>query len=469
MNPRLFRISATSMGLFLALALLSPVGQAIAAKAPRHTNLANAKLGLFVHYVFGLTQAAPGRPPLKNVNEFANDLNVKGIADMASAMGAQYVIFTAYHWRMTMLFPCPFWRSAFPNHDSSRDVIKALAKALTLRGIKLVLYIHPDDRHDFSRARLDKLIKLGWSSRRTLKKCLLHSYPQFEPYDRKWNRFFYRLLGYMGRLFGNQIAGYWIDDGDAAANGVKVRNIICHYTPHAAIWANGFKKSAPATLIGGENWSLFDHNPKPHLYNTTAAQTAVVIAGSWWASGGAKYAPGSMAQGSGAGAVALRHSGRLQFTPAEMYRYLVCTIGTKGQHNGGVVYATSPFSDNHWEAGVPAGLAALGKLIKARAQSIYNTVPSRAYVSGDAAAQKPKWGVAVDSMDGKTVYLHILIPPKGRSLQIGKPADHVTFSGAHLLNGRSLRIDNNRRGYTLILPPETKWNPVDTVIALTVK
>jgi uncharacterized membrane protein len=443
MKLRFFPLAITSVVFLVALALLSPLGVAVGANPVRHTNLANAKLGLFVHYVFGLTQAAPGRPPLKNVNEFANDLNVKGIADMASAMGAQYVIFTAYHWRMTMLFPCPFWSSAFPNHDSSRDVIKSLAQALKLRGIKLVLYIHPDDRHDFSRAMLDKLIKLGWSSRHTLKKCLLQ---HLEPHDRKWNRFFYRLLGYMGHLFGNQIAGYWIDDGDAAANGVKVRNIICHYTPHAAIWANGYKKSAPVTLIGGENWSLFDHNPKPHLYNTTAAQTAVVIAGSWWASGG-----------------------QLQFTPAEMYRYLVCTIGTKGQRNGGVVYATSPFSDNHWEAGVPAGLAALGKLIKARAQSIYNTVPSRAYVSGDAAAQKPKWGVAVDSMDGKTVYLHILMPPKGRSLQIGKPADHVKFSGAHLLNGRSLRIESNRRGYTVVLPPEMKWNPVDTVIALTVK
>ncbi len=446
MNPRFFPHANASAIFLVALALLSPLGVARGANPVRHTNLANAKLGLFVHYVFGLTQAAPGKPPLKNVNEFANDLNVKGIADMASTMGAQYVVFTAYHWRMTMLFPCPFWRSAFPNHDSNRDVIKALAKALKLRGIKLVLYIHPDDRHDFSKAMLDKLIKLGWSSRRTLKKCLLHSYPQFEPYDRKWNRFYYRLLGYMGRLFGNQIAGYWIDDGDAAANGVTVRNIICHYTPHAAIWANGYKNSAPTTLIGGENWTLFDHNPKPHLYNTTSAQTAVVIARSWWAS-----------------------AGTLQYTPAAMYRYLICTIGTKGQHNGGVVYATSPFSNNQWETGVPAGLEALGKLIKSRAQSIYNTVPSRAYVSGDAAAQKPKWGVAVDSMDGKTVYLHILMPPKGRSLQIGKPADHIQFSSAHLLNSRSLRIDSNRRGYTLVLPPGMKWNPVDTVIALKVK
>ncbi len=38
-----------------------------------------AKLGLFVHYVYGLTDAAPGKPPLKNLKQFAADLNVNAM------------------------------------------------------------------------------------------------------------------------------------------------------------------------------------------------------------------------------------------------------------------------------------------------------------------------------------------------------------------------------------------------------
>jgi hypothetical protein len=128
-----------------------------------------AKLGLFVHYVYGLTQSAPGRAPVKGLNRFADDLNVQGIANMASRMGAQYVVFTAYHWRMNMLLRCPVWKKIFPSHVSKRDVVGDLAKALRAKGIKLVLYIHPDDRHDFTPAMMHRIIKLGWTSPGELK------------------------------------------------------------------------------------------------------------------------------------------------------------------------------------------------------------------------------------------------------------------------------------------------------------
>jgi hypothetical protein len=165
----------------------------------------------------------------------------------------------------------------------------------------------------------------------------------------------------------------------------------------------------------------------------------------------------------------MAEKGELDYTPASMYRFLICSIATQGEHNGGVVYATSPFSDNQWESGVPEGLTALGKLVKTNAKAIYNTVPSRAYVSGEAASQKPSWGVAVDSLDGRAVYLHVLMPPSGRSLQISKSANGVTFSGATLLNGEALIIRSNPFGYRLTLPSGATWGKVDTVIALGVK
>ncbi len=437
------RRPAVKMCILAAAMLAGAAGRSALAAAPKvRPELGNAKLGLFVHYVFGLTQAAPGKPPLGNVNQFADALNVAGIAKMAQTMGAQYVIFTAYHWRMTTLFPSKVWGAGFPGHVCKRDVIAALAAALKARHIKLVLYVHPDDRHDFTPPMIQKLVQLGWTSKRLVIKGAVHG----EPHDPKWNKLYYNLLNELGRRYGSAIAGYWEDDGGGASNGATVQKIMLHYTPKAAIWTNGDGSKPPANLVGGENWNLFDHIAKPHLYNTSQNQVAAVIAGTWWA-----------------------QAGKLTYTPSEMYRFLICSIATKGQHNGGVVYATSPFSNNQWETGVRRGLRAFGKLVQTNATAIYNTQPSRAYVSGTMAAAKPQWGVAVDSRHGKTVYLHVLMAPRGNALQIGPPADHVKFVSAALLHGKAVGLRPDRAGYQITLPAGAHWNAVDTVIALVVK
>lgn len=420
--------------IFLPIAF-NPAGLR-AGESPRE-QLANAKLGLFIHYVYGITDAAPGKGPIQDVSAFADALDVNGIARMAKAMGAQYVIFTSMHWRMTPLFPSKVWGSIFPERVPRRDLVGDLARALNREHIRLVLYIHPDDRHDFTQPMLQKLIRLGYCS---------PSYHGGAPFDPKWNKLYYRMVDEVGRRYGKQIAGYWEDAWGGKMDGFKVREIMEHYTPGAAIWVNENVARPPATLVGGENGKLFDHNPAPHLYNTSPRQVAIVIAKEWVANGG-----------------------KLQFTPASLYRFLICSIATKGEQNGGVVYATSPYSDNQWGTGVPEGLGALGKLVKANAKAIYNTLPSRAYVSGEAAAQKPKWGVAVDSADGSTVYLHVMLPPSGRTLKISRPAYGFRFSRARLLSGKAIEMHAEPAGYRLTLPNRATWNPVDTVIALSVQ
>ncbi len=434
--PRCLLLGAPlAVALWFFLSAMSPGAQQ--AKALPRQELANAKLGLFVHYVFGKTEAAPGKPPMQNVDAFADALDVNGIARMAKTMGAQYVVLTSMHWRMTLLFPSRVWGGLFPDHVAKRDLIRDLARALSREHIQLVLYVHPDDRHDFTKPMLQKLINAG------------HCSPSFhggELRDAQWNRLYYRLLEEIGQRYGKEIAGYWEDDEGGGSDGAKVQSIMERYTPGAAIWVNGNVSHAPATLVGGENWKLFDHDPEPHLYNTSAHQAAVVIAKDWWAS-----------------------EGKLEYTPASLYRFLICTIATRGQRNGGVLYSTSPFSNDQWEAGVPEGLAALGQRVKANAPAIYNTVPSRAYVSGEAAQAKPRWGVAVDSVDGRTVYLHVLMPPSGQTLEIAKPANGVAFSGAALLGGEAVKIQTDPSGYRLTLPPAATWDKVDTVIALRVK
>jgi hypothetical protein len=432
MPRRLFLGLPWTVAALMFLFILSPA--AVHAKKSPRQELANAKLGLFVHYVFGGTQAAPGMPPMQNVNAFADALDVIGLAQTAKVMGAQYVVFTSMHWRMTVLFPSQVWGGIFPDHVCQRDLIGDLAQALNREDISLVLYVHPDDRHDFTNQMLQKLVRAGYCS---------PSFQGGEPRDPEWNRLYYRLLDECGERYGKKIAGYWEDDGGAGSDGVKVQSIMQRYTPGAAIWVNGNVSHPPATLVGGENSTLFDHNPASHFYNTSTHQVAIVIGQEWWAT-----------------------EGKLAYTPESMYRYLICSIGTQGRQNGGVLYATSPFSNNQWESGVQAGLAALGKLVKTNAKAIYNTVPSRAYVSGEGAEQKPNWGVAVDSLDGRQVYLHVLMPPSGPTLQISKPANGVTFSRAALLAGPPVEIQADPSGYRLTLLHAVTWSKVDTVIAL---
>jgi hypothetical protein len=76
-RPSLFRAPLAVSFLFL-VPIFSPV-PARAQECARQ-QLSNAKLRLFVHYVFGLTQAASGQPPMQNVNAFAGALDVNGIA-----------------------------------------------------------------------------------------------------------------------------------------------------------------------------------------------------------------------------------------------------------------------------------------------------------------------------------------------------------------------------------------------------
>ena len=398
-----------------------------------------AKLGLFVHYVYGLTHAAPGKPPHKSLKKFANDLDVNAIAKLADQMDAQYVILTAWHWRMTTLFPSKVWGKLFPHHVCQRDIIGQLATALKARGIKFVLYVHPDDRHDFTTAMIAQLVKHGYTSARFVHNGLLPG----EPHDPKWDRLYCKMLKEVGQRYGREIYGYWEDDGGGGTNGLAVQKIMEHYTPGAAIWLNGFTKRPPATLVGGEAWNLIDYNPRPHIYNTSPAQTADVISSNWWAAGG-----------------------KVKFTAQQLYRFFICSIATKGQHNGGVVYATGIYSDNQWETGVPQVAMAFGKLVRANAKAIFNTVPSHAYISHPKAAEKPQWGVAVDSPHRHTVYLHVLMPPKGNALHIGKPADGVTFITAALLNGHAVGLEPTAHGYALTLPDGMRWNRLDTIIAL---
>lgn len=394
---------------------------------------ANAKMGLFVHYTLGTyhdghyggTWTGPNGKPATDINAVADALDVNALASVAKGMGAEYVIFTAYHAGMNLLFPCSIWGKVFPNKVSKRDLIGDLADSLRANGIPLILYVHPDDRHDLTLMEQEKLRENGYSAQGNVSKQIVRG-----PIDPVWQATYVRLIDEIGLRYGGRIDGYWEDGG--LCDGPKVKATMLRHTPDAAIWKNGGWSGPPATLIGSETAN------QQH-------QWAAMVTGNWWASGG-----------------------KMTRTAQEMYQTTVLWSATQGQVNGGIAWSAGPYINNKWEPGVAEAYIELGQLMHANGRAIYGTIASTAYPTTLTA--HPKWGVATDSADGSTVYLHVFKSPKDSSLQISKAADGRVFDRATLLSdGKVVLFAATDRGYVLTLSKGEMWSNVDTVVCLAIK
>ena len=393
-----------------------------------------AKVGLFVHYVFGQTKGQPalytpmnieGRKP-KDLNELADAFDPKKFADFAEAMGAEYVIFTAFHAGMNTLYPSQVMGEILPEKVSKRDVIRELQDAMDAKGIPLMLYWHPTDSHDLSKKELDQITA---------------KYPDF-------GDFVLKLMQETTARYGSRIAGYWFD----APNGKFSQTSVPHFkamilkdTPNAVIWAN-FNRRDLCNVTTKES-PRPSKDPNTDTWETKTTQMCMLSSVGWWA----------------------KPKGKIVINARGMFRYTVRLAGTKGQTNGGAAWSDGPYGDNTWGSGVAENLAEMGKMLKARREAIYGTNPSTSYVTEPNTVQTGTWGVATDAADGKTVYLHVLNPPKDSLLEIAKAADGRVFSKASLLDGRDVSLKATDKGYTLTLPSGAQWDAVDTVIRLQVQ
>ena len=106
------------------------------------------KYGMFVHYVEGLTCRRDGTIPSSGMA--AGEFDVEGFAESLQVFGVEYIIFTAWHFNMVCLYPAAKVDAWLPDHSVNRDLIGEIIAALKARGIKVMLYTHPRDGHDFS-------------------------------------------------------------------------------------------------------------------------------------------------------------------------------------------------------------------------------------------------------------------------------------------------------------------------------
>jgi len=381
-------------------------------------------LGLFVHYMhpgkayqWGATTWADGSP-VKSLDELADNLDVHDLADMAASMKAQYVIFTTWHANMNALYPSNIIPQWIFGHTSKRDVIRDLIEALEQRDIKLILYIHPSDGHDFTKEDQERG---GWND---------------GPPFKRWNDFINEVISEVTDRYGSDIAGYYIDGGLPPRLDV----------PRLGTYLRSAKTDAWLIQNSGLNPSIADYGALERMKHPFPASDWLrcqTITNEWWAM-----------------------SASVSICPELAYQYTVLQAAVSNRKGGGVAWAFGPHPGGRWETGVRTFSKRLGELVSHAGNSLFNTSPSTTIITKDKTALVGLLYVATQSRKGDLTYLHVLKPPKETSIRIPPPADGRKFSSARLYGGEVLDFRQDETGITITVNSTDVWDDVDTIIEM---
>jgi len=432
------------------------------------------KFGMFVHYVPGKTVDSGGGHPL--IDPLADGLDARQFAQDMSDFGVEYVIFTVVHAKACTLYPSEVnkrWRddrrasrktdSGNPKTYSDTDVIDRIATELAKKGIALHLYVHPVDGHDFS---VEDQNLTGWND------CSNE--------HETWNTFQNELFDELCKRYGDRIEGLWFDGMFVHTNKTpqhlciqqeRLRETLLAYNPGLALVGN---VASDRSKSPHPDWRAIDYRAwecavavGPGLsfgvnkdarmddaltWPGTRQQVALVAGSNWWAA---------------------NKEANTKYSPENLFRYLVLQASASTSGGFAIAAGCSPetarenSNGNLWEGNFYETMIALNKYIAPVAESIKNTAAGKAYVTQDHEwLDQAQWGVSTESVDGKTVYLHIINPPKGKKLSIGQTEDGSTLGGrAMLLNtGTPVTFKKTATGYDITLPATAEWNTLDTVI-----
>ena len=410
------------------------------------------KYGFFAHYAWGgptypVTVNPDGSVP-KNLDDLANRFDAEGFAADLDSMGVEYVLFTAWHANMNLMYPSAQMERWRPGHSSKRDVLRDLIEACRAKGIRVLLYTHPRDGHDFSK---EDQIRTG-----------------FEPLNyQRWNDFINSIYGELMDRYGRDILGVYIDEGgknDKYVDYPRLRETIKLRGNNPVIMQNDYGNLYSCDMGNKEIYYNGAFGlPESEKWPGLKTPVSIVIGSIFWAA----TAKGRQTPISQSPQVAFNPM--VRYSPESMFRYTVLQAATNCD-GGGTLWAAGPYPGGGWEMDVKERMQALGKMIKPVERAIKRTYPSNSYVTeagkgiGDLT-----WGVATRSIDDNHEYIHVLKPLSGRSLALPPPADGKRFRSATFVSdGRSVRIAQARTGVTLALNDGDSWSALDTVIDLVV-
>lgn len=457
----------SSLRQWIAIAAIClSLSYSVAHAAPELPDYRAMKYGFFVHYVWGgdaysATVNKDGSKPA-GIDDLADRFDAECFARDMAAMNVEYVLFTAWHANINPLYPSKVMEKWLPGHSCKRDLIGDMIKACKAKGIHVLLYTHPRDGHDLSDA---DMARTGWHRGQ-------HPHPDFEKWNRdKWNDFINEKYAELVDRYGKDILGLYLDEGSGDADSYRVvdyprlRKTITAKHPHLLMMQNDYGNLYTADMGNMEIFYHHTHNtPDGDRWKSYKIPITIVCGSIFWAS----FPEGQNQPAQKSDKVG--YNPWIHYSPEAMYRYTVFQAAANVD-GGGTLWAAGPYPGGGWEVGVLDRMKKTGELIRPVECAIKNTYPSTSYptVAGSTIADLT-WGVATQSTDGLTEYLHVLKAPGGtKTLRLPAPADGKKFSKAVLLKSRKpVDLKQNADGLELTLPANESWDALNTVIALQV-
>jgi hypothetical protein len=414
------------------------------AQKPSADAFKSMRYGLFTTVTYTLTITPDGQKSYASLDEFANGFDVNAYADAVQSMGVEYVFFTAWHFAMYSLGPNAALEKWLPGHTSKRDLIGEVADALNQRGIKLVIYAHPNDGHDLKPEEQEKIGYL---------KALKKGVPPIPKFNDFINEVYAELVG----RYANKpnVIGFWLDSWHANGDRLdmpRLRNTILTAMPRAILLSNRY---IPEFIDFYSLETYYTNGPAGDINNLIARNEnqSTVFCGYWWCRSLKETSP---------------------YSAETLFKFTVLNACTGAP--GGMSWAVSPAADGKtWTGNTLEVMQKLGAYIQ----------PIRASLCGVAAS--PNWQVpdksnfsaspgygATRSLDGKKDYLHVLKAPQGKSLEVTLPkacdkcgAKPASFKSATLLkNGHPVKMEKTEQALRFTLAESDTWDPLDTVIVL---
>ncbi len=469
-----FQITEIETGAYaLTKPLLLPVYKAYQKPTVSESEIEDAKkdferlkYGIFVHYV-PMTVYANGdkidaidsHGKVIDIDTLADHFDAKQFAADMHAFGAEYVVFTAWHWPMTPLFPSMTnrrwrdlrWKEAHRKSYSDRDVIGDLLDALEPYHIPLHLYVHPSEGKDLEPEEM----------------ALTYWEDEADNYA-AWNRYSNELMFELCQRYGERLSGLWIDAfflHIPAGERQETFKAYCRaINPKMILQLNvGLRESEhiedPLPEHNGAEhrcWE-FSHTADLEAIPLTKNQTAIVVASQWFTD-------------------TVKDKEIVMNPAVEIFRY---TVGQASiSQAGGFLasagcYPNRPEDDlqgNLWQKDVRENFKKVNEYLAVLKETLIGTLPGKAFPTpaGKCVHELPY--VSTESADGRFVYIHAL-NLSDNQIFLPAPLDgsvFATHAEVHCAAGYTYDAELicEKVGCRIEIPSQTELDAVDTVIVL---
>lgn len=412
------------------------------------------RYGFFVHYIACKAIYKDGTSPA-DIQEAANNFDVPGFVRDIVDMKVDYLIFTAWHFRMMPLYPSAVTEAIRPGCSCKRDLLGEIIDGLKKAGVGVILYTHPRDGHDFvGQERVDAGWGEGWYIG---EKGEDKSRPNPETFDpKKWNAYAQALYKELIERYGDRIDGIytdgvgpcilksnWPDYTRPVVDYLGIRRTV-KADPRRILIQNYFGCEFSDDFIMPEGFFGLERKLPVRQWPACEKALAMTPFIGWAASG--QYGKDVRS-----------------ISPEETALFTV--FQSTCVKAGGVAWASGPYCGGGWDVGVMETMREVGRHMSRLSGCIRDTVPSRSWptVSGDTLESKN--GIfAASSSDRAREYIHVASMPADGVVSLSAPQDNVRLAKPCVMTGnmvvRSLEQDEN--GVRIVL--DGTPDEVDTVI-----